>query len=114
MGTRVWAAATLVLLAADVRPAPVGVPVCGTVPDCIARMREVADPSGGITDEEGAVAKALQSLSPESILPVMELRSSCLRDPTTSARARLRPRSSARLCELRDMLHAGRPSCLTR
>jgi HEAT repeat protein len=36
-------------------------------------MREVADRSGGITDEEGAVAKALQSLSPESILPVMEL-----------------------------------------
>ena len=73
MGTGACAAATLVLLAADVRAAPAGVPVCGTVPDCIARMREVADPSAGITDEEGAVAKALQSLGPEAILPVMEL-----------------------------------------
>lgn len=63
MGTT-WAAATLLLLTAGVRPAPKGVPVCGTVPDCIARMREVADPSGGITDEERGVAKARMFWAP--------------------------------------------------
>jgi hypothetical protein len=28
----------------------------GTVPDCIAQVRDVADPGSGITDQEGAVA----------------------------------------------------------
>src|SRR5215813_4326654 len=73
MSARAWAAAILVLVAAEVCAASESGAVCGSVADCIARMREVAGPGEGISDKHSDVAKALHALSPESILPVIEL-----------------------------------------
>jgi HEAT repeat protein len=72
----------LLVLAAQARPDATIRAGCETVPACIARVREVADRSEGITDSEQDVAKWLQSLSPESIPAVMDL----LKDPDDHVR----------------------------
>ena len=55
---------------------------CVTVSACVARLREVADPSTGITFSERGVAERLQALSPQSIAPVVSL----LQDPDRNVR----------------------------
>jgi HEAT repeat protein len=55
---------------------------CATVETCLARARQVADPDGGISPSEEAVAEKLQGLGPLSIAPTIEL----LRDPNENVR----------------------------
>lgn len=72
----------LLVLAANVWAETSKQPACDTVAGCIARAREVADPSGGITPSESEVTERLQALSPQSISPVIQL----LEDPDRNVR----------------------------
>jgi HEAT repeat protein len=79
---RVQFAAVLIALFADLKAEPATSVACQTVSSCLARAREVADPDTGITPDEDEVARRLESLSPQSISPVLEL----LDDPNKAVR----------------------------
>jgi HEAT repeat protein len=84
MGRKLKVLLTVALLAlgGSVRAEPPPGPGCETVQACIARVRELAHPGGGITPSEGDLARRLQSLSPQSISPVVDL----LGDPDENVR----------------------------
>jgi hypothetical protein len=55
---------------------------CATEAACIARVRQVAEPEAGISPQEEAVAKKVQSLGPDAVAPTLEL----LQDPDKKVR----------------------------
>lgn len=55
---------------------------CSTVEACLARARQIADPDGGVSPSEQALAKRLQDLGPRAIEPTLRL----LQDPDKNVR----------------------------